>query len=85
MDHQITLDVPDEVYQALLKDAEATGRTVESAASACLIQLVRSDSPGNRLRRWAGAFASDVPDAGLRHDEYLGQVLMDELRDTPDA
>jgi hypothetical protein len=75
MVHQLKLEVPDEVYQPLLQQAQATGQTVEAVAQACLAQALQSPAPGSRLRRWVGAHASQVPDTSIRHDEYLGQAL----------
>jgi hypothetical protein len=37
------------------------------------------------LRGLAGCLDSGVPDAGLRHDEYLGEALEEELRGNSDA
>jgi hypothetical protein len=85
MIHQVTLQIPDALYQPLLEKAKATGQTVEAVASACLQELVAPQGAGFRLKHWAGALASDVPDAALRHDEYLGQALDEELRGKPDA
>lgn len=81
MTHQITLAIPDEVYQPLLRQAHETGRPLEIVACDCVAEVVSGLMPGSRLRRWTGAWASNVPDASLRHDEYLGQALGDELED----
>lgn len=81
MTHQITLAIPDEIYQPLLRQAHATGQPLETIASACIADAVSALTPGSRLRRWTGAWASNVPDASLRHDEYLGQALRDELQE----
>ena len=81
MTHQITLAVPDEVYQPLLRHAHETGQPLEFIAGACIAEAVSAFTPGGRLRRWTGAWASNVPDASLRHDEYLGQALSDELEE----
>lgn len=85
MTHQITLEIPDEVYQPLLQKAQATGQAVEAVASACLAESLQKELPGSRLRRWAGAFASGLPDAATRHHDYLGQALQDELQGKSDA
>jgi len=36
--------------------------------------------PGELLRRWTRAWGSGVPDASVRHGDYLGQALHDELK-----
>jgi hypothetical protein len=81
MTHQLTIDLPDEVYQPLLQRAQATGRTVEAVAKESLADSIRGVPPGSRLRPLAGSWASNVPDAGIRHDEYLGQAQFDELNE----
>jgi hypothetical protein len=81
MAHQLTLELPDEVYQPLVQKAHAMGQTVEVVAQICLAEAVQRAAPGGRLRRWAGRWASHVPDASLRHDAYLGQALHDELHE----
>lgn len=81
MVHQITLDVPDEIYEPLLKRAQATGQTVEAVAKERLAEAVQAIAGGSRLRPLAGFWSSNVADAGVRHDHYLGQALFDELNE----
>jgi hypothetical protein len=85
MTHPITIELPDEVYQPLARKAQELGQTVEAVASSCLAQSVQAELPGSRLRRWAGAFASGIPDAASRHHDHLGQALHDELQGNRDA
>ena len=40
MTHRLTVELPDEVYQPLLQQAQATGQTVEAVARACLADSV---------------------------------------------
>ena len=84
MARQITLAIPDEIYQSLHQRAQELGRSLEEAAADCLAQVLQSPAPGDRLRPWIGAWASGVPDASIRHDDYLGEALHDELRDHRD-
>jgi len=79
MAHQLTLEVSDEVYQPLLQKAQATGQSVEEVARAYLAESIGTRGPGGRLRKWGGFWDSNVPDAGERHDDYLGQALHDDL------
>jgi hypothetical protein len=85
MSHQLTLEIAEDVYQALLKDAQATGRSVEATASECLARAVEASAPAVPSRPWIGTWASGVPDASLRHDHYIGQALAEELGNEPDA
>ena len=85
MSHQITLDLPDEVYRPLLEKAKVTWSELGSGRQRLPGQGFQSQGRVRALRRWAGAFSSDVPDAGIRHDDYLEQALLDELRGKSDA
>jgi len=78
--HQLTLEIPDEVYQPLLQEAKEKGQSVEAVAQECVAEAVRKRVPENAHRRWIGAFESEVPDAAERHHEYLGQALHDEMQ-----
>jgi hypothetical protein len=84
MTHPVTLAIPDEIYQPLLKIAQDKGQTIEALANTCLADAIRAE-PGSRLRRWVGASASHVSDASLRHDEYLGQAILDEMQGNGNA
>jgi predicted transcriptional regulator len=80
MTHQLTINVSDDIYQPLLAQAQATGRSPEALAAELVANGLGQVSPGELLRRWAGTIDSGVSDAAQRHDEYLGQALHDELR-----
>ena len=79
MGHTLTLDIPDAVYVPLLQQAQQAGKTPEEAVLAWLVSTVQrlTDDP---LLQLAGSFASPMTDVSDRHDVYLGQSLMEELR-----
>lgn len=83
MTHPITLDMPDELYQPLVELAKEKGQTVEKVAKACLADSLAT-APGARLRKWRGATASNLPDASVRHDDYLGQAILDQMQGKAD-
>jgi hypothetical protein len=83
MSHQVILDLPDELYQPLAQQAQEAGKKPEEIITDWLVRVVRLRQ--DRLRRWAGAFASGIPDAAVRHHEYLGQALLPEGQDRHDA
>ena len=87
MGQELTLVIPDRIFQTLNQEAQATGQTVEAVVNAYLARTVEAASPhpGGRLRDWAGAFRSGVADSGLHHDDYLGDALLDESRGGPGA
>jgi len=72
--------MPDDLYQALLRRTQETGRSLEETAADSLAQALQNPAPGELLRSSTGAWASGVPDASVRHDDYLGQALHDELQ-----
>ena len=78
MGHTLTLEVPDEVYEPLVKTAEQTGQKPEELAIQWLASAIQtfSDDP---LEKFIGAIKSDVPDWADLHDKYLGQALMEEM------
>jgi hypothetical protein len=79
MTHTLTLELPEEIYEPLVKSAEQLGKAAEQMAVQILADSVRQfeDDP---IEKFIGAFDSGVPDLGTRHHEYIGQSLADELR-----
>jgi hypothetical protein len=75
---KLTIEVSDELFDCLARQSAQEGKTPETLAAECLGNLLIHPERG-RLRRWAGSHASNVPDASLRHDDYLGQALYQEL------
>jgi hypothetical protein len=74
----LSIEVSEELLTHLQRQAAQVGKAPEVLASEYLSTML-PHQPGTGLRRWAGAFASGVPDASLRHDEYLGQALYQDL------
>lgn len=74
----LSIEVTDQVWQFLRQTAEQQGKAPEAVAAECLANL--TPTPTGGVRRWVGAWASHVPDASVRHDEYLGQALADKPR-----
>ena len=74
----LTIEVSDELLVYLRQAAARLGKTPETVAAEYLANLTPRLAAG-ALRRWAGAWASNVPDASLRHDDYLGQALHQQL------
>ena len=58
-----------DVTLARLRDLAAEHDTTPEAVAAA--QLERADADAERLLSWAGVFASGVPDAADRHDDYI--------------
>lgn len=78
MSQTLTLDVPDEVYQALAAEAAASGKSVTEVAADRLVTPPPSPvKPGELLLKHAGTFDLGPGDVSIRHHEYLGQSYMD--------
>jgi hypothetical protein len=77
MAHTITLSIPDEAYQGLLKTAQEAGRTPEELAGEWLATTVQNicDDP---LLKLAGTLEGP-PDLSERHHDYIGEGLMRKL------
>jgi predicted transcriptional regulator len=73
----LTVPVSDALLARLKERAAERDTTPEAVAAECLDRAF--PPPGEFLRRWAGSVESGVPDAGLRHDDYLGQAIYDEM------
>ena len=80
MTHSLLLEVPENIYQPIVEEAEAEGRKVEEIALERLAngKPKKIDDP---FEKFIGSFDSRGMDWARRHDEYLGENLMRELRD----
>ncbi len=80
MTHAMTLEVSQDVYDLLTERAQELGRPAEVVAAELLTtasQYLISDP----MESLIGTLEIDVHDWGERHDYYLGQALLAELRD----
>jgi hypothetical protein len=73
MGHMLTLDVPEDVYQALIQQTEQTGQPPEAVAVQLLVAAIqhRGDDP---LAQFIGAFRGRAADWADQHDAYLGKA-----------
>ena len=78
MANALQVNVDDQALDNLRGQSQRRGKPVEVLAAEYLAAMIAiEDDP---LMRMAGAGESNVPDAALRHHEYLGQALDDELQ-----
>lgn len=84
MTHVLTLELPEHVYETLLKTAKRQGQGPEAVAVQWLATISESqlDDP---FEQFIGAFSSNVPDWADRHDEYIGRGLMTRLRESEET
>ena len=72
----VTLELPENTYELLLKKSIQVGRTPEQI----ILEWVESqiqETLQDPLLQLAGTFESDITDVSERHDEYIGQALRD--------
>ena len=83
MEHTLVLEVPEDIYEPLAKTAQRTGQTPEKLATECLITAIQQmlDDP---VENFIGAFSSNIQDWADQHDKYLGQALVEQMRDRND-
>lgn len=84
MGHTITLDLSDDLYEALRQSAAKSGHTPEQTAAECLSKHLQPPAE-DPLIALAGVLDSDLHDVAERHDYYLGQRLVDRLRSHDDS
>jgi hypothetical protein len=80
MPHPLTIEISDPGYQTLEKWAAREGTTPEALASDWVARRL-TELENDPLMRWAGAIDSDLSDVAEHHDHYLGESLVQELRD----
>ncbi|GAX40621.1 hypothetical protein NIES4075_15870 [Tolypothrix sp. NIES-4075] len=75
MNHTLRLQIPETLYEPLVKVAAQMGRTPEELAIDWLAAAVQEyvDDP---LEKFIGAFSSNIPDWADQHDRYIGQSLI---------
>ena len=72
--HTLTLQLPDELFEPLVLQAQRFGITPEKVVTDWVASAVLSP-PEDPLLNLLGSIQSDISDVAQRHDEYLGQAL----------
>jgi len=78
MGHTLTLDVPEDVYQSLIRQAKQTGQPPEAVAVQLLASATRH-RVDDLLEQFIGAFRSHGVDWADEHDVYLGKVVASSI------
>ena len=79
MGHTMTLNVPDSVYQSLIRRAEQSGQAPESLAVELLSSATQPEA-NDPLEAFIGAFDSQGSDWADRHDAHLGISIQRKLQ-----
>lgn len=72
--HMLTLELPDDVYEPLLHQAQRSASTPEALLTQWAMKAVQP-VPEDPLLKLLGSVEGDVRDVSARHDEYLGRSL----------
>ena len=75
--HTLTLQLPDEIYEPLMRKAQRFGSTPETIVTDWVASAVLAP-PEDPLLKLLGCIDSDVADAAERHDDYIGSALSSE-------
>lgn len=79
MSQTLVLEIPDDVYKVLTDIASQEGKSPEEMSAqwvATTVERIQNDP----VERFIGAFSSNIPDWADRHDGYLGEALLKEMR-----
>ena len=84
MAHTVQIEVPEDIYESLLKTSEQTGQPPEELIVEWLSTVAHYiiDDP---VEEFIGAFESGIPDLVEQHDEYVGKALAAKLDTSHDA
>lgn len=80
MSHVLQLELPEEIYKPLVKNAKQKGRSPEEIAIEYLKSIL-SKLEDDPIEKFIGAFQSDIPDWADQHDKYLGQAQIEKMRE----
>lgn len=83
MEHTLMLEVPESLYEPLVKAAEQTGRTPEELALEWLVTAIRA-ALEDPVENFIGVFRGNVPDWADQHDKYIAQTLREQMENKGD-
>jgi predicted transcriptional regulator len=79
MGYKLTLELPDEVYQSLVRRAKETSQSPDAFAAEVLAAVTRQ-AEEDPLEQFIGAFDSRGSDWADRHDQHLGEAMIRATR-----
>jgi hypothetical protein len=84
MGYALVLEIPEEIYQPLVKTAQQSGYTPEELATNWLVACIQQTMQ-DPLERFIGGFHSNAIDWVDQHDMYLGQELLEQMQSEPEV
>ena len=77
--HQLTIEVSEDVYQELTRQAQPFSDTVETVAAEWMEGALK-ELNSDPLIQASGSLHADVNDLGARHDYYIVEAMAKELQ-----
>lgn len=81
--HTLSIEVPEPVYEMLVKRAEETGQQPEALAAEWLASAAERTAQDDPLEPFIGAFDTGVDGWTTKHDQYLGSALLNDHTSNP--
>jgi hypothetical protein len=76
MGHALTVDLPEDVYESLLRTAREANQPPAAVAAQLLAEITKAAGE-DPLARFIGAFDSQGSDWADRHDAHLAESVME--------
>lgn len=74
----LTLQIPPEIYVLLNQQAQENKVTIESLVLQWVLERAEKIQ-NDPLLKLAGIFKSGIPDLADKHDEYIGEVILNDV------
>lgn len=84
MEYTLKLEMPESVYEPLVKAAKQKGQSPEELAREWLVTAIRA-AIQDPVENFIGVFKSAVPDWADQHDQYIGQTLIAQIKGADDT
>ncbi len=81
MGQTLTLELPNDVYESLVKAAKQINRLPEELATQWLADTAQY-FVNDPLEPFIGTFSSNITDWAEQHDKYLGEAIEETMADT---
>lgn len=76
--HTLTLELPDDIYEPLLYQAQRNASTPEALLTQWASKAIQP-MPEDPLLKLIGSIESDVRDVSSHHDDYVGRSLQADM------
>ncbi len=78
MAHTLSIEIPESLYDILVKKSHEMGWQPEALAAKWLASAAEYTAQDDPLEAFIGSMPTGVPDWTANHDKYLGEALLDD-------